>query len=171
MKDKKLSRTVRRVFRTAVILLIAAACLLGMLMFSLGAVERHRLRQAAAQYQAVTVRITDMRAPDESKHLLAVVLEPVSEHEPSDPGKPRPKERLGKTAATTGNRSLSVGDELTMYYDPQNTDTRIVDFKTAEPMLFFGGILGFGMLGVLIVLLLLRLMRRKRQQKPAAQIR
>ncbi|MBR6419238.1 MAG: hypothetical protein IKS42_02785 [Oscillospiraceae bacterium] len=165
---KHQGNTILRVLKTCGIVLLAAACLLGLIAFILGAAEQRKLRLAAEKYQAVTVRITETRFSDRSKHLLAVVLEPLGET-PVQDGAHR-EARLGKTVATTGNRSLAVGDTLTMYYDPQNTDTRIVDFGVQHRLIPFGAALGAGTGALLLLLLVIRLIRKKRASQPAVHI-
>ena len=174
---KHQGNTILRVLKTCGIVLLAAACLLGLTALLLGAAEQRKLRLAAEKYQAVTVRITETRFSDRSKHLLAVVLEPLGEtpvqdstHNTPPHGEPHRESRLGKTVATTGNRSLAVGDTLTMYYDPQNTDTRIVDFGMQNRLIPFGAALGSGAGAVLLLLLVIRLIRKKRASQPAVHI-
>jgi len=160
---------VLHVLRILGMLLVIAACLLGCLSFALGLSEHQKIQKAAAQYAAAEVRVTETRFSDQSENLLVVVLEPNEEIDLSDaPHRPR---RLGKTVATTGNRSLAVGDVLTMYYDPENTDTRIVDFQTAAPMMRFGALLGGGMLCILLVLLCAHFIRKRRHKQPAAKVK
>lgn len=153
-------------------LLVTAAFLFGALLLVLGLTEQHRISQAAAQYTKAEVQVTETRFSDRSKNLLVVVLEPTAEVDlGTAEHDPHTRQRLGRTVATTGNRSLAVGDVLTMYYDPANTDTRIVDFGTSQPMLMYGGLLSGGTFLIGAVLLTAHIVRKRRRRQPATMIR
>ena len=167
---KNIGKHIGRIFRIIGIFLLVLTFFFGLLLLILGTSEQHTLNQAATSYTAVLVKITDVQPSAQSGQVMIVVLEPIgepsNENDHEDSHKPN---RLGTTAATTTNRSLSQGDVLTMYYDPANPDSRVIDFQTAKPLLWFGGVLTGGTFAIGMVLLLFRMIQR-RKQIPATQI-
>ena len=163
-REHHIGRRLARLLHGIGMLLLVLVFLFGLLLLILGAYEQHTLNQAKENYTAVSVQIKELRPSAGSGQVFIAVLEPVEE-EPHRPG----QNRLGNTAASTMNRALSEGEILTMYYDPDHTDTRVVDFKTAMPLLRFGGILCGGTTAIGLVLLLFRLIQR-RKPKPAVHL-
>jgi|GEM_PF-2972745 len=193
-REYRIAKRIARVLHGIGILLLILAFLFGLLILLIGVSEQHTLRYAQDHYTAVSVIITDLQPSARSEQIVIAVLEPIDENNSGnnppngtppegdppegnpqggtphgdDPHRPA-QSRLGTTAASTINRGLAEGETLTMYYDPDDTDTRVVDFKTAKPLLSFGGTLCGGATAIGLVLLLFRLMRRSKP-KPAAQI-
>lgn len=145
------------VMRVALPAVLTLTLLLGILLFAFGLYEQHTIRAAKATCTAVRVQVTDVQ-PTGSWLGIAVVLEETQGQPPF----------LGRTAATTVNDKLSVGDTLTMYYDPASPDVRVVDFKTAAPLLGTGTAIGGVSLAALAVFCGAALRRRRVQ--PATQV-
>lgn len=123
--------------KTLHIIFIAAGCLLfgyGLLLMIFGSAQKHEIAEAKSHSQPIEVEVTELEHSVGMKHTVIVVLQPTEEHSrlPMD---------LGKTIATTTNENIAVGDRLTMYYNWQKPQDRIIDFGTAAPMQRLGGIL------------------------------
>lgn len=132
------------------VLLLCAFCY-GILLLGLGIWEQRTLQTAQEQYTAVPVTITELSSMGNDPW-YAVTLEPVDA---------KAKDRLGITCTTVFHPQQRTGDILTMYYDPNEPQTRIVDFQTARSLLIRGAICG----GVSLLIGVFWLMERRRQTK------
>ncbi len=119
-----------RIFLYVLLLLILVY---GILTMTLGFAEQHRIRKAAANGLQTDVVISEIQELDGQ---IIVVMQP--DHNAD--------KRIGRTISPTTNRKLKVGDHLTMYYGDNNVSERVVDFKTARPMIRTGSILTVGAL-------------------------
>ena len=145
--------------RILMLILLSLALGYGLLLTVLGTGAERELDSAKSKYAAITVQITELRQSPNLSHSMIVVLKP------EDNGAKLP-EQLGQTIATTSNQKLAVGDRLTMYYDPNDPQARVIDFQTAKPMQHAGLLLTGSALLLLLLLLAVRLIRRKRQPQP-----
>ena len=159
MAEKR--RLWKRILRilTAVILILTVSY--GLLLIVLGTSAKRELDQAKETYLPVTVQITELRQSSNLSRSLIVVLKPENEHS-------HLPEQLGRTIATTSNQKLAPGDRLTMYYDPENPQKRVIDFCTAEPTQRAGWYLTAAGLLILLLLLLWQLLQRRKHRQPAA---
>ena len=147
--------------RILLLVLVVLAMGYGLLLTFIGRGTQKELDAVKDQYASVTVMISELRHSAGLSGSMIVVLKPVDEEE----GLP---EQLGNTIATTSNKRVRIGDRLTMYYDPEDMQARVVDFQTAKPMQTAGLLLtGFAFL-LLLLMLVIRLIRRKKQPRPTA---
>ena len=156
-KNRFLIRILRIVFPVVLILLLGY----GILLTVIGSDARREISEAEKKYPSVTVRITELRRAGNLSRSMIIVLE--TENEPADL-----PDQLGQTIATTTEQKLAVGDRLTMYYDPEQPQTRVIDFGTAEPQLFAGRIMTGGALLLLVLFLTANIIRRKKHRHPTA---
>ncbi|MBE6848186.1 MAG: hypothetical protein E7503_08705 [Ruminococcus sp.] len=129
----------------------------GILLLGLGLYEHHTLQNAKTHYTAVPVcvtEITQMR-PDDPWYIVAL--------EPPDA---KARDRLGVTYTNVFRSKLQTGDLLTLYYDPDAPQTRIVDLKTTGSQLLRGTLCTLIPAAAGIMLLLYR--RRRNKRKPPA---
>lgn len=141
------------------LLLLCALCY-GLLLLALGLWEQHTLADARSRYTAVTVAVTELSPSAQKPPWYLITLEPVERTS----GK-----LLGKTCTTLYRPSLSVGDSLTMYYDPADPNTRIVDFQTANGLIR-RGILLTAVTGSVLLLWGIAILRRKQRRQPAVML-
>ena len=113
--------------RILMLILLSLALGYGLLLTVIGTGTERELDSAKSKYAAITVQITELRQSPNLSHSLIVVLKP------EDNGAKLP-EQLGQTIATTSNQKLTIGNRLTMYYDPNDPQARVIDFQTAKPM-------------------------------------
>lgn len=152
-----LIRCIKIVFLVCLILALGY----GLLLTIIGTSTKREIENARTKDTAITVQITELRHSSNLSRSIIVVLKP----ETVSPDTP---ELLGRTIATTSNEKLSVGDQLTMYYDPQNPQDRVIDFQTAEPTQKAGLILTGAVFAVLLILMSVWLIRRKHHRQPTA---
>lgn len=145
---------VRTLFSIALILALGY----GLLLILIGTGTQLEIDHAKEKYASVTVQIMELRNSAGLSRSLIVVLQP-------DQSQPEIPEQLGKTVATTSNQKLTVGDRLTMYYDPADLQERIIDFQTAKPQQHTGMILTAL---ALLLLLIKKLITRKQHSHPTA---
>lgn len=143
----------KRIGRILFVILLLSAFCYGALLLGLGLWEHGTIQNARADYTAVPVRITELSSVEEDAW-YAVTLEPVDA---------KAKERLGITYTTVFRLRQGIGDILTMYYDPQATQTRIVDFETTASLLWQGGLCCGISLLLFLLWLFLRSIRQKRR--------
>ena len=150
-QTSKIRRALFTVLRVFLYILMLLFLVYGILTASLGFAEQHRIREAAQSGHAITVEISEIQQLDGQ---IIVVMEPA---DGSDP-------HIGRTISTTTNRHLREGDQLTMYYGDKDPTNRVVDFRTARPMIRTGSILTAGSLVCCAVtgIVHLRLHRRKK---------
>ena len=161
MARSKLNKVLIICTRILLILILVLTLGYGILLTLIGINTRQEINEAKASYTPITVQITLLRTGSRLSHSVIVELKP----EQIYPDIPEP---LGRTIATTTNAKLAVGDKLTMYYNPQNPQERVIDFQTAEPLIRAGLLLtGFALLLLLLILLVL-LIRRKKHPQPTA---
>lgn len=161
MKKNKFPGLLMQILRILLPVVMVLLLGYGILLTVIGSGTKRELNDAAANYPSVTVRIAELRRSENLSRSLIVVLKPENEQDDLP-------EQLGQTIATTTNQKLSVGDRLTMYYDPAHPQTRIIDFGTAGPLLRAGGLLTGSALLILLIWLAGSLIRRKKHGAPTA---
>lgn len=123
---------------------------------------RENLDAAKADCTPVTVAVEQVNRADNSSYWYAVVLRPVDAL-PAAPSAP-PEQEIGAIYATTLQPSLSVGQQLTAYYNESERQVELVDFSLAEPM-FTIAMIGLALSAVILIYLSVRLilfLRRRR---------
>ncbi|HAG13787.1 MAG TPA: hypothetical protein DCG49_08000 [Ruminococcus sp.] len=108
-----------------IIILIAAILSFGCGSFLLftGISQEHTLANAQDTMPSASVRVTALEQNGTFDGLQIVVVEAESQ----DIAK-----QLGITSAAAWRAKVAVGDTLTMYYDPDDPQNRIIDFRTAD---------------------------------------
>lgn len=140
--------TLQRVGKLLLILMLLLIFLYGCILIGIGCVLHRALQDAKANWRAIPVRVTEISSAEQAPFWYVVGLKPLDVN-------PQAVPPLGDTYAATLNRSLHIGSELMMYYDPNHPETRTVDFGET-PMLF---VLGGGLMGVPMLLGLFFLVR------------
>lgn len=144
---------VKRIGRILALILLLCVFCYGALMLGLGLWEYRTMQNAKADYTAVPVRITELSSMEKDAW-YAVTLEPVDA---------KAKDRLGITYTTVFRLKQRTGDILTMYYDPQSPQTRVVDFASGAALRLQGGCCCGISLAVLLLWLFLRRICKKRR--------
>ncbi len=140
------------------VLLVGVLCY-GIALLSLGLWEHHTLQTARKQYTAVPVCVTAVSPADAHAAWNIITLEPIDA---------KAKEKLGATCTTVFQSDLQAGSILTMYYDSNDLQNRIVDFHTADDLLLRGGL--FTAIPAIAGIIYLLGRRRKKKQKPPTVI-
>ncbi len=140
------------------VILIGVMCY-GLLMLSLGLWEYSTLQNAKESYTAVPVCVTSITPTDTHAARDIITLEPIDA---------KAKEKLGATCTTVFQSDLQTGDMLTMYYDSNNPQNRIVDMKTTDDILLIGAV--FTAVPAILGALYLFNRQRKKKQKPPTVI-
>lgn len=147
------------------ILLLILSILYGGWMLILNGMLTSDLNAAKKNYTAVPVRIVEIRPQEHNPLWNIVTLEKAD----LDDKSVAQEILLGKTRANAVKFNLSVGKKLTMYYDPQFPDIRIVDFENTGILLLLGILMTCLPLLLILVLLLCKFLRKPRKQ-PVVQI-
>lgn len=143
----------KKLFGTLCAILLLCVFCYGALLLGLGLWEQRTLHMAKEQYAAVPVMITEISAIEDEPR-CAITLEPIDA---------KAKDRLGITCTTVIRPQQSEGDILTMYYDPNAPQTRIVDFRTAQSLLMRGALCSGVSLFMGVLWLIYRRSRKKRR--------
>lgn len=159
MANAKPNKIILGCIRALLFVILILALGYGLLLIVIGTGTLLELDDAKEKYTSVTVQIKELRHSEGLSRSLIVVLQP-------DNIQPELPEQIGQTVATTSNQALSVGDRLTMYYDPADLQTRIIDFQTAEPQQRTGFILTGIAVFILLLLLLRKRIAGKRHSQP-----
>lgn len=142
-----------------VVILIAVMCY-GILLLLLGLWEYRTLQNAKRSYAAVPVCVTSITPAVANAPRDIITLEPIDA---------KAKEKLGATCTTLFQSDLQVGAILTMYYDSNDPQIRIVDFKTTDDLLRIGGLLT-AIPAALGILYLIGRSRKKKHKPPTVII-
>ncbi len=158
MKHEAKSNLIATIIKAIFSIVLILALGYGVLLILIGTYTQHEIDIAKENYASAAVQITELRDSQGLSHSLIVVLQPVD-------GQSELPEQLGNTLATTSNQKLTIGDRLTMYYDPENLQERVIDFRTAKPQQHTG----FLLTGLALLLLLIRIIiSRNRHSHPTA---
>lgn len=158
--NKKTKKHFRRFCKVFAAMLLTVVFLYGAVLVFMTVSVTRSVRHAKAEYPTVSVRITEMQHAFKSPFWYNVTLRTDSDTDTAV---------AGNTYAQTLNYHLEVGDTLTMYYDPKNTDERIVDFGSTSFVFFVGGcLMGLSLLGG--IAMVYRRIRRRRHRTPAVHM-
>lgn len=167
-----LKRPLRLIVRVLLSALLLIVTLYAAVLLYNGLHTRSRLHDAAARLEAVSVRVVQVSRADDSLLWYAVVLEETHDSAPPTNAE-RPAgqhSRFGTVYATTVNARLSVGQELTAYYDAAVGQLAVVDFEVADGMIR-AGCCGLGLTALHLLILPVRLaVRLRRRRKHTAPV-
>lgn len=147
--------------RTLLLVILILALGYGILLIIIGNGTQMEINSVKEQYDSVSVQVTELRHSEGLFQSLIVVVKP----EDGQNGVPA---QLGDTVATTSNQTLSVGDSLTMYYDPNNLQTRVIDFQTAGAQQRTGLFLTGSAFFLLLFFIIWKLISKNRHSHPTA---
>ena len=154
--NKKTKKYFRRFCKVFAAMLLSVLFLYGAALFFMAFSFEKSVRHAKAEYPSVPVRITEMQRAFNAPLWFTVTLCPTSDTQDVI---------RENTYAQTVNYRLEVGDVLTMYYDPEKTDERIVDFGGTSFVYRIGGCF-MGSSFLCGTILLIRRIRKRRHRKP-----
>ena len=150
----------RKIISIVYVILLIGVMFYGILVLLLGLWEYCTLQNAKRSYAAVPVCVTSITPTEFNASRDIITLEPIDA---------KAKEKLGATCTTLFQSDLQVGAILTMYYDSNDPQNRIVDFETTDDLLRIGGLLT-AIPAALGILYLITRSRKKKHKPPTVMI-